>query len=157
MAEQAMLDRIPLRTTARIMADRHLQARVITKVLLELGLPDSRATTIRSPGIGQDEQPLALWKSFPAFAEPPFGDRLDGKTRGIGAVANTDKAAVGVESINAIGDRPANCILRKVMDQHRFRLSTPAAPRVFERANQLLFFVSTLMTGSPDAMNSCLR
>jgi hypothetical protein len=47
--------------------------------------------------------------------------------------------------------------LRKVMDQHRFRLSTPAAPRVFERANQLLFFVSTLMTGSPDAMNSCLR
>jgi hypothetical protein len=47
--------------------------------------------------------------------------------------------------------------LREVMNQHRIRLSAPAAPRVFERANQLLFFVSTLITGSPDAMNSCLR
>jgi hypothetical protein len=47
--------------------------------------------------------------------------------------------------------------LRKVMDQHRVRLSTPGAPLVLERADQLLFFVSTLMTGSPDAMNSCLR
>jgi hypothetical protein len=139
------------------MADRHFQAGFIAKVLLELSLPDPRPATVRAPGIGQDEQPPALWESLPAFAEPPFGNGLHGKARGIGAIANSDKAAVTIHSIDAVGDRLANGILRKVMDQHRIRLSTPGAPLVFERANQLLFFVSTLMTGSPDAMKSCLR
>jgi hypothetical protein len=157
VAEQAMLDGIPFRTAAWIMADRHLQARFITEVLLELSLPDPRTAAIRAAGIGQDEQPLAFWEALPTFAVPPFGDGLHGKTRGIGAIANSDKAAVAIQSIDPVGDRLANRILWKVMDQYRFRLSTPGAPRVFERANQLLFFVSTLMTGSPEAMNSCLR
>jgi hypothetical protein len=110
------------------MADRHLQARFIAEVLLELSLPDPRPATVRAPGIRQDEQPPALWESLPAFVEPPFGDGLHGETRGIGAIANTDKAAIAIHSIDAVGDRLADGILRKVMDQHRVRLSTPGAP-----------------------------
>lgn len=83
------------------------------------------------------------------FKESPVTNRLYGKAGRVKAIADTDKALIGADFIDAIRDCLTNCILRPVMHQHRFGNLAPSFPRVFKIANQLFFFVSTLMMGSP--------
>ena len=87
--------------------------------------------------------------AFQPLEEPPVANRLYSKAWRVKAVANTDKSLIGTDFIDPIRDRLTNCILRPVMHQHWLGYLAPGSPGVFEVANQLFFFVSTLMMGSP--------
>lgn len=54
-AEQAMLDGVPLRASAGVVAHRHFQAIRVGDLLLELLLPDPGATAVRPAGVSEDQ------------------------------------------------------------------------------------------------------
>lgn len=91
-----------------------------------------------------------------AFVAPPIANGVDGKARYVKAVADADVAAVGVDIIDAIRHRLADGILRPVVHQYRLGRLAPLSAGVLEVAYQFFFFVSTLMMGSPVAVN-CSR
>src|SRR5438270_692497 len=79
-AEQAMLDRVPLRAARRIVADGHGQSVPVAELVLELPFPDPRAGTIAAPAIGQDQQVARLGERGLPLVEPPADERIDGES-----------------------------------------------------------------------------
>lgn len=138
------------------MADRDRQPTDIAQLRLQLCRPNPPATPVGAACISQDQQALRRWKLPLPFARPPSNDRFDGKARPITAVTDPDKAMAVVEFIDAEQDRLADRILPEVAHPDRFRFATPCLLGILERANQVLFFVSTLMTGSAPARKSPL-
>jgi hypothetical protein len=91
-----------------------------------------------------------------AFIAPPVANGVDGKARYVKAVTDADVAAVGVDIIDAIRHGLTDGILRPIVHQYRLGRLAPLPSCVLEIADQFFFFVSTLMMGSPVAVN-CAR
>src|SRR5262245_55235961 len=70
-AEEAVLDRVPLRAAGRVVADGDRQAVAVAELLLELLLPDPRAGTVAAAAVGQDQQLARLGIRGPALVGPP--------------------------------------------------------------------------------------
>ena len=54
--EEAMLDRIPLGSTSRIVSDRHVEGKGVGQLGLDLGLPGVASAAVATAGIGEDQQ-----------------------------------------------------------------------------------------------------
>jgi hypothetical protein len=89
MAEQAMLNGIPLRAAGRIMAHSHCQSQPVAHLLLPLLLPLPRATPVTASSIGQDQELVGLWEGVCALTCPPASDGLNRKLWGVGRRATS--------------------------------------------------------------------
>lgn len=70
---------------------------------------------------------------------PPVADRLDGEHRGVMRGADADRAAIGLQVVDAVGDGHAQCLGSEVMILDLDWLTVPAATRILEATHQLLF------------------
>src|SRR4051794_15395058 len=81
VAEQAMLDRVPLRGTGRIVADRDRQAGLVGQ-FRHLTLPQPTPRSIGAAAIGCDQQPIGLpiaHAPYPLMPGPNGVDRELGR------------------------------------------------------------------------------
>ena len=93
-AEEPMLDGVPLRAAAGIMAHRHGKPVGIAQLFLELGFSDAGAAAVRAAGIRQDEQALGFREPALPFAGPPVADRLDCEAGRVEAVGDAYTAGI---------------------------------------------------------------
>jgi hypothetical protein len=77
LAEQAMLNRVPLRAAGWIVAHGHAQAQAVAELALELCFPQAEPTSITAPSVRHDQELRGLWVNPPPAVLPP-GD--DGQT-----------------------------------------------------------------------------
>lgn len=78
MAEQFVLNRIPLRRTRRQVGDSNRQAKFIRHIL-ETELPQPDAVAIRTATVGFDQQLLFVAMPVSSYPNPPFADRRHGE------------------------------------------------------------------------------
>ena len=60
LAEQAMLNRVPLRAVGRIMTHSHAQAQAVAELALELRFPQPGPIPITAPSVAQDQELRSL-------------------------------------------------------------------------------------------------
>jgi hypothetical protein len=80
LAEQAVLDRVPLRRARGKVAHRDRQSEAVGQPLLQQRAPSSRSRAVGSAAIGQDQQLALAWVAPPSFAKPPLHDGFDAKS-----------------------------------------------------------------------------
>src|SRR6266576_5230044 len=78
VAEQAMLDLVPLRRARRIVMDVEHEARLVSE-LLQLELPQPDARSIRAAAIGRDCQFAGFRVAFAPHRVEPAADGSDGE------------------------------------------------------------------------------
>src|SRR3954452_25222249 len=83
VAEQAVLDLVPLRGAGRIVTDRDRQPGLVGK-LLQLELPQPNPNSIGTAAVGRDQQPLG---TRIALAPDPLVPGPDGVDRELGRVS----------------------------------------------------------------------
>ena len=71
--------------------------------LLQLGLPEPHARTVRTAAVRRDRQLARLWIALAPHASEPGADRLDGEFGRIARDADADKAGVGRHVVDAVG------------------------------------------------------
>src|SRR5215207_2747199 len=71
LTEQAMLDRVPLRTPRRVVADGHRQAEAIADADLQALLPGAGLIAVAAASVGQQQQvPSGRKRSLPVGLPP---------------------------------------------------------------------------------------
>ena len=70
---------------------------------------------------------------------PPVADRLDGEHRGVMRGTDVDRAAIGLQVVDAVGDGHTQCLGSEVVIFNLDRLAVPASARILEATHQLLF------------------
>ena len=135
-----MLDRIPFGGVRGIVADRDAQAVAIAEFLLEGRLPGAAAGAVAAAAVGQDQEPLGLRVRFRALPSPPLFDAFDGELGGFVTAADKHRPAIGLQIVDAIGNRDPRGVGGEVVIVHRQRLPIPFDAAVFESAYQFLLF-----------------
>ncbi len=136
--EQAMLYRVPFRSSGWVVADRNGQAQSINYFLLKVPFPYSRATTIAAPTIHFDHQTRGVREAFRQFSLAPVGNAVDGKGRRVRRLTDIDCALIVLQVIDTIGNGTPNRILGEVVNMDDLRLLTPDLTWVLEIAHELL-------------------
>src|ERR1039457_2225323 len=132
LAEQAMFD--------GIVTDGDRQLPGVHQLLLQRPLPGPALITIAATAIGENEQMRMRAVEPLSLLTPPVADRLDGKGRGVVRSAHTDRAAIGLQVVDAVGDGHAECLGAEVVIVDLHRLSAPAAARILEATDEFLLF-----------------
>ena len=153
MAEQAVLDPVPLRRSRRIMVHAERQVRLIGE-LLQFDLPQTHARAIRAAAIGRDRQFFHVRIAFAAHAREPRADGLDRELRGITGDADADEASVGRHVVDAVRHDLAQVLVLEVVhgDAQRIALRPIVGAAVPEVADQLFL----LRIDGDDGLASCL-
>lgn len=138
-AEQAMLDGIPLGGAGRIMTNRDAKLIGIHQFFLERELPGATARPIAAATVGQDKQLRSVGVKPGAFQTPPLADGFHGKDRSIVGGANDNRASVGLQIVDPIGDGPALGLGTEIMVLDRDGSAAPDPTVIFEFANQFFF------------------
>ena len=107
LGKETMLDRVPLRSTGRIMSDGDGEVETIGKLRLEFCFPSSAAATITAARVGENEQFAGVGMLQTSFTLPPMTDSV--RSEGGCVVRNTDDdgTPVGERLIDAIRDGDA--------------------------------------------------
>ena len=108
-------------------------------MFLKLLFPQSRAVTIAAAGIGQDQQLVRRREGRLSFRLPPGGNRFDGKLGCVRRTTDIDIALIVEQVVDAIRHSSTESVLLEVMHVYVRGRLTPAASRVLEIADQLLF------------------
>src|SRR5262250_57878 len=139
VAEQTMLDPVPLRCARRIVVDMELEAGGVGE-LLQLDLPQPHTRTVRPAAVGRDRQLAHLGIALSAHALDPGADRGDSELGGISGDANADEGFVGCHIVDAIGHRLAQLLVGEIVhvDTQRLALGAIVGAAVLEVADQLL-------------------
>jgi hypothetical protein len=138
VTEQAMLNRIPLGGTGRVMRHRNGQIEFVRQ-LLQAEFPQPTTTAVRTAPIGLNQQSRLAAMLRVTDREPPGAQRGNGERRRLMRSPNDDIASVAAQIVNTIGNRFAFCVPRKVGCEHIQRLAAPGATRIFERPDELFF------------------
>jgi len=138
LAEQAVLDGVPLRGTRRVVGDSDGDAVAVREPLLEPVLPRSTVRAVAAAAIGQDGELLGSFVPAAALGDPPRFDGIDGEFRRVSGGTDKDGPLVGRDVIDPVGDRPADGVGWEVVVENLDGLLTPGRPRVLERSDQLL-------------------
>ena len=93
--------------------------------------------TVAAAAVGQDEQSAGTAVAQSAFALPPAGNAMSGKGRRIVRDADEDRAAVGQQIVNAVGNRDAEGVGAKVMIVDPRGRAVPFSAGVLEVTDQL--------------------
>ena len=142
LAEQEVLDWVPLRGSGRVVADSDAQAVAIGELLLQIAQPDPGPRAIGATGIGQDEKLGRAGVVFAAAAAPPVFDGIDGESGRLAGGPHDDHAGVAARVVDTIGERYALGIRGEVMVVHFFGLAPQGPAAVFEAADQLSFLAT---------------
>src|ERR1700688_61125 len=106
MAEQPMLDLVPLRGSRWIMAYLKRQAGFVSQVL-QLNLEQAHAGTIRTTAIRRDHQLVHVGIALAAHDIQPASDRINRELCGVVADAKIYASSIGGDVVNSIrGDFP---------------------------------------------------
>ena len=138
LAEQAMLNRMPLRAASRVMTDGHHQPESVAELALELGFPQARTISVTAPRIGQDHELRGVRVGHTPALLPPLRNRRDGKLRCIGRRADIDRPRVAPRVIDAIRHSPAEGVSQAIMHVDLFRLLAPRLASILKVAKQCL-------------------
>ena len=111
----------------------------VRNLRLQAILPDPRAGAIAPSAICFDQQLRCARIPFAHFTPDPVRQIADGEGRGVSRLADIDRATIGVQIVDAIGNRSAQRIVRKVVRIDPFRRLPPCPSCILEVANQFLF------------------
>jgi len=136
LAEDAMLDGIPLRRATGIMAHRDGEARVIGE-LLQLVLPKSRTVPIASASITFDHKVVGIRVALSPVRCPPTAQAGHCKRGRDRAPAYHHIGVIRPLIGQAVGRRFAGGVAGKVVHVDLFGHNAPARPSIFEVPEQL--------------------
>src|SRR5260370_1073921 len=139
VAEQPMLDLVPLAGPRWEMTDLDLQPGLIAQPL-QLDFPQAAAAAVTAPAVGRDQQPRRAGGSPPPQARPPAPACLDRELRRVAADAHADPALVVPQVVGPARHRLALARVGEVVriDLPRLALRPPGSPRGLEGPQRLL-------------------
>jgi hypothetical protein len=119
----------------------------------EFMFPEPGSVSVRSAAVGGDEDSCGVGVFLLSHGVPPWFDGGHGEHGGVVVHADRHPGAVVAEVVDPVGDRRALCRVGEVVGGHLHRLAggLPLPAGLCVASDKLLFFVSTLMTGSPSA------
>lgn len=138
LAEQAVLDGIPLRCARRVVGDGDGDAVAVREPLLETVLPSSTVRAVAAAAIRQDGELLGSFVPATALGKPPRFDGIDGEFRRVSGGTDKDGPPVGLDVVDPVGDRLADGVGREIVVEDLDGLLVPGRTRVLERPDQFL-------------------
>ena len=137
-AEQATLDRIPFGAAAGVVGCAHAQAVAVAQDLLQGVLPSAGAAAVAAAAVSDDQQGGGPGVAGAALGAPPGFDAVDSEAGGVGGIADTDAAAVGLHVVDAVGHGAALGEGAEVVVEDFRCLALPSGPGVAEHADKFL-------------------
>jgi hypothetical protein len=139
VAEQPVLDLVPLGGAWREMAHRHLKAR-LGREPRQLGLPGPDPVAVAATGIGGHQQPLGLGIGDPADPLPPAPQRGHRERGRVMVGPHAHPASVSAQVVDPVGDRLANLGVGEVVHPDPLGLTgrLPLGTAIGVPANQFL-------------------
>ena len=107
LAEQAMVDRVPLGGAAGIVADGDLEMVWINEAVLEGMLEAADAGRVAAAGVGEDQQLCGVGVACESFALPPSDQVVGSEVGSVVGGADDHEATVGGDVVDAVGDGDA--------------------------------------------------
>lgn len=138
LAEQSMLDRVPLRGPGRIVTDGHGAAEPIAELRLQGMLPRPDPGAVASAVVGQDEQFVRPRVPFSAFPTPPSGNSINREIGRVVGGTEEDVSPVGLHVEDAVGDRHAERVAPEVVIVHGNGDFGPDGSGILEPADHFL-------------------
>lgn len=116
-----MFDLVPLARARWIVTDLDDHSRLIGQAL-QLIFPKTISMAVASATVGGDQKTLRSCVPLPAHSTPPGPDRLDGELTGVSTDSDRHRRIIGINVVNAVGNRFAEFFVREVMriDFQRF-------------------------------------
>jgi len=111
---------------------------VVAQPELQLVFPGARGNCVAAAAVGDDGEVIGTRVAAPPLGAPPLVEGGDGELRGVVGGAHEDRAAVGVQIVDAVGDGGPEGIGAKVVVVDEHGLTVPGAPVVLEAADELL-------------------
>ena len=139
LAEQPMLDGVPLRRRCRVVTDGHSEPVPVAQSLLQAELPGAGARPVAAAAIGEDEQLALTGVAALAVVVPPPHHVVDGEGCGVVRRAEEQVAMVGGQVVDAVGQGDALCVRKEVVVVDEGGLLAPGGALVLEVADQLSF------------------
>jgi hypothetical protein len=133
-----VFDLVPLARAWREVAHVDDETELVSNAL-KLVLADMRSVAVTAAGVGRDEQLARVGVALLTDLLPPRFDRRDREDRCVMIDTDADKAVVGGEVVDAVGDSLTDRITGEVVDVDELRLifGLPLASAVFEIADEL--------------------
>ncbi len=140
VAEQAVLDLVPLAGAGREVADLDDQAGLLCQDG-ELVFPQPVPPVVGAAGVAGDQQPRGVRVAELPFFLPPQADRVHRERGGVAAGADRHESPVRGDVVDPVGDDRDRVLLREVMvaDLHGLALPLPGLPVAVIGAELLLF------------------
>jgi len=139
LREEAMLNRIPLRSTSRIVSDSDSEVETIGKLRLEFCFPSPAAATITTARVRENEQFARVRMLQTSLTLPPMTDSVRSEGGCVVRNADDNRPTVDERLVDAIRDGDAECVGAKVMIIDEPGLAVPTSAGVFEVADQFAF------------------
>ena len=98
-----MLDRVPFRSTRRVVAHRNGDAVGSGNGLVETVFPKARPVAIAAPGVTEQQDFLHAGIGGPAAFRDPSVQAVHGEFRGVGGSADHDRSAIPNRLTESIG------------------------------------------------------
>src|SRR5208282_1534363 len=140
LAEESVLNRIPLGGSVGVVAHGHRQLKAVGQFFLESAFPQPTPGAVAAAAIGQDQQFGHLTVASPAFATPPLRNRIDRKLRRVVRGAQQHRATIGPQIIQAAGNGHALGLRAKIVVVDWKSLRAPEAAGILESSHQFLLF-----------------
>ena len=139
MAEQAVLDLVPLRCAGRIVVDVDHEPGLVGE-LLQFEFPEPHPRPIRAAAVRHDRQFSRIRIALSSHAFAPATDRLHGELGGVAGDPDADEAGIGGHIVHAIRHDLAELLVLEVVYVHAPRVAFRAiiGSAVLEVADQLL-------------------
>lgn len=142
LAEQAVLDGVPLGGARRIVAHGDDEAQGIANPILQGLFPGAATGAVASARIGQDENLVRLRIAQTSLVAPPLSNRIDGEVRRVMADAHEHRPAVGLEIVDAARGSQRFGLGAKIVIFDGLRLAVPLGAGIFEVAGQFFLFAA---------------
>ena len=149
LAEEAVLDGVPLRGTGRVVADGDDELVDVAEAGLEPVLEGAAAGAVAAASVCEDQEVGGVRIGVLSFPFPPAGEVVGREVGGVVGGAHEDGAPVGEEVVDPVGDGLAEGVGGEVVVAHQNRFARPRAARVPEVSDQLLLLGVDAHDGLP--------
>src|SRR6202521_5543599 len=138
LAEEPVLDGVPLRSPGGIVADGDLEAMWVTQALLDRVLEGPVAGTVAAAIVGENDHYLRLRRAVPALRDPPPTKVVRREIRRVVGGTDEDRAQVLPHVIDPVGSCHPHGVGAEVGTPKEDRCLVPGSPRILEVADHLL-------------------